>query len=65
MITLKDLKIYGFDSIERYFEYIQESHINGNFTQCKELVKELSKTQKAEFIYWLMENAPDLKRYIK
>jgi len=46
MIGKKTLKAYEFRQIENYFDYIQDSVINGNFSQVKSLFKELSNDQK-------------------
>lgn len=46
MISKKTLKYYECRTIENYFDYIQESIINGNFSQVKDLFDRLSKSQK-------------------
>ena len=46
MISRKTLKEYEFRAIENYFDYIEESIINGNFSQVKDLFKDLSKSQQ-------------------
>ena len=46
MIGKKTLKEYGFNRIENYFDYIEDSIINGNFSQVKDLFKKLSKSQQ-------------------
>ena len=46
MISKKTLKEYEFKTIESYFDYIQESIINGNFSQVKDLFNKLSKSQQ-------------------
>ena len=46
MIGKKTLKKYEFKTIENYFDYIEESIINGNFLQVKDLFNKLSKLQK-------------------
>jgi len=46
MIGKKTLKAYEFRQIENYFDYIEESMINGNFSQVKDLFNKLSKSQK-------------------
>lgn len=53
MITKTKLKEYEFNTIEDYFNYIVESKINGNFSQVKNLLKELDKEQKKYFIQYL------------
>lgn len=52
-------KIYSdldFTSKEDYFNYCVESHINGNFTQCKKLFQELPKQYKHELINFIRDN---------
>jgi hypothetical protein len=46
MIGKETLKEYEFKQIENYFNYIQESIINGNFSQVKDLFNKLSKSQQ-------------------
>ena len=46
MISKKTLKEYEYKSIEDYFNYIIDSKINGNYSQVKSLIKDLSKDQK-------------------
>lgn len=52
MIYNKDLKDYEFNNIEEYFDYIIESIINGQRKQANDLVGELSKGQKKDFMDW-------------
>jgi len=47
MISKNTLKKYEFRQIENYFDYIEESIINGNFSQVKDLFNKLSKSQKS------------------
>ena len=42
MIGKKTLKAYEFRQIEDYFDYIEESIINGNFQQVEDLFNKLS-----------------------
>lgn len=53
MVSRKDIKSYDFDTIEEYFDYIVGSKVNGNFSQVKELISELSKNQKKQFLSYL------------
>ena len=46
MIGKKILKKYEFKTIEEYFDYIEDSKINGQFPQVRELFKRLSKSQQ-------------------
>jgi hypothetical protein len=55
MVSNKTLKAYDFGNIRQYFEYILESHTNGQFKQMNELICELSKNQKIEFLQFLAE----------
>lgn len=41
---------YDFQSLTEFFDYILESHTNGNFTQVNQLISELTRQQQAEFI---------------
>lgn len=52
MVYKSDLKVYDFETIEQYFEYIVDSHINGQNKQVIDLIKALSKDQKKDFIDW-------------
>ena len=53
MISKKDLKDYEYDSIEQYYDMLVESKLNGQFSQLKEQIKELSPTQKKDAIDYL------------
>lgn len=50
MIHNKHLTELGFICMDQYFEYIIESEINGQFKQRDQLIKDLSKDQKKDFI---------------
>jgi len=56
VIGNKTLKMYEFDSITDYYEYIVESEMNGNYSQMKNLFSKLSKGQKASFLAWMRIN---------
>ena len=56
MITKTDLKTYSFNSIEDYFQMIIESKVNGQISQMKAQIKELSKPQLKDFIAWCSYN---------
>lgn len=49
-------KTLDFKSKEEYFDYCADSHTNGNFSQCKQLFKDLPKVYKHELIEWLRNN---------
>lgn len=56
---LKMIKLYkglDFESKEQYFDYCAESHINGNFSQCQRLFKDLPHKYKHELIEYLRDN---------
>ncbi len=52
MISQQYIKDLEFKTIEDLFNYIVESEINGNYAQCKELLKKLSKGQFIAFCDW-------------
>ena len=52
-------KEYDFETKEEFFDYIDESRINGNFSQLKRLVGELSEDQKREFFRYAGEMGYD------
>ena len=56
MITKKLLKDYQFQGIDNYFEYIIDSHTNGQFKQMRELISKLSKQQKKDFGIFLLND---------
>lgn len=53
MISKRNLKSMEFEEIEDYFHYIVESEINGNYSQCRDLIKELSNEQFKQYLVWL------------
>ena len=55
------LKVYGYESIEDYFNYIVDSDINGQSAQVKNLFKKLDPEQKREFIIYLRLNNINFK----
>ena len=52
MVYKSDLKVYDFETMEQYFEYIVESPIYGQDKPMIELIKSLSKDQRKDFIDW-------------
>ena len=56
MITIDNLKEYGYNSIVEYYLYIFESNKNGNKKQVLELYNELSEVQKEGFIDYCSNN---------
>ena len=55
MVTLKTIKDYEFENIEDYYDYVLGSYINGNYGQCRELIKKLSKEQKKDCYEYLQD----------
>lgn len=53
MKLIKLAKQLDFDTEENYFEYCIESHINGNFSQCEDLFKKMSKADKKRLIRYI------------
>jgi hypothetical protein len=53
MVSKKALKIYGFKTMEEFFDYIIDSKINGQSTQCVTLIKEMSLKQMKYFLKYL------------
>lgn len=56
MIYKKDLQDYEFETIEDYFEYIIDSIINGNRSQAKKLILNLSWSQRFDYLIWVDES---------
>lgn len=50
MVSQKLIKEYDFETIEDYYNYVIESKINGQHKQCNDLIIEMSKSQKIDFI---------------
>jgi hypothetical protein len=48
MVTKKTLKVYGFTSLEEYFDYVLESKNNGQLQQSRELFNELSEGMQGQ-----------------
>jgi len=55
MVSNKTLKSYDFDNLNEYFEYVLDSHTNGQIKQMNDLINKLSKNQKIEFLQFLSE----------
>jgi hypothetical protein len=53
MISKNTLKDFQFETIENYFDYIIDSKIVGQPQQVKNLILDLSKNQKKEFLIWI------------
>lgn len=65
MITKKDIEGYDFKTMEDYFDYINLSKINGNYSQVSNLIKELSQKQRILFNNFLLENRYECKELIE
>ena len=61
VVSKKLLKDYEFYSIEKYFDYIIDSQINGNHTQVKDLFKKLGKDQKRLFMAYIQNYDKSLR----
>ena len=58
--SLKTLcKEYEFENGYEYFDYIIESLINGNLTQCRELFNDLREADKKGCIRYIREMGTD------
>jgi hypothetical protein len=65
MISKQYIKDLEFEEIEDIFNYIVESEINGNFTQCKEIINKLSIDQFKQFIEWLQLDYLHIQQFIQ
>ena len=50
---IKLAKELDFNNEVEYFDYCIDSHINGNFIQCKRLFKDMKKEDRKLFISYL------------
>ena len=48
-----------FESETDYFNYCIDSYINGNFTQCKRLFKDMGRGDQKDLIEYIRLNAPE------
>ena len=62
VIGKNTLKLYEYDNIEQYFNYIIESYLNGNLGQVRDLIKDLRNDQKKDFLMYLKYD--NIKDYI-
>lgn len=65
MVSNKDIKALDFKTIDEYFDYIVASEINGNRSQVHELVDELSKQQKKDFLEYMQNMEHNIDREIE
>lgn len=47
---LKLAKSLDFETETQYFDYLTESHINGNFTSCRQLFKQMTRDQRKQYL---------------
>ena len=64
MISKKDLEDYEFETMEDYFDYVVVSRINGNFSQVKDLVKDMSNKQYNGFIRYVIDSTEAVGYYL-
>lgn len=64
MISKKDLEIYEFETMEDYYDYIVVSRINGNPSQVKDLVKDMSNSQYNGFIRYVIDSSEAVGHYL-
>jgi hypothetical protein len=55
-IMQRNLNAYGFATNDEYYNYCVDSYINGQFSQCKTLFKQLPGNNKHELIKYIDEN---------
>ena len=63
MISKKLIKDLEKENINDFYNYIVESKINGNYTQTKEFIKKLSKTQRKDFFIYC-ENEKEIYKNV-
>jgi hypothetical protein len=54
MVSIQTIKSLDFASLDEYFEYIVDSHTNGQLQQARELYNNLSDKQKKGFEDWFL-----------
>lgn len=54
LITLA--KELDFTTEKEYFDYMIDTHINGQFTQCRNLFNEMSRPNQKQFILYIEQN---------
>ena len=65
MISKQYIKSLEFEEIEEVYNYIIESEVNGNFSQCKELINKLSIKQFKSFIDWLQLDYIHIQKFLQ
>jgi hypothetical protein len=64
MATLKTLaKRLDFTSEDQYLDYLIDSHINGNFSQCRKLFADMSKADKKGFLKYMLDTNTEADIY--
>ncbi len=64
MKLIKLAKKLDFETEEQYFDYCIDSHINGNFSQCERLFKDMTKQDKKRLISYLQETShKDIEKF--
>jgi hypothetical protein len=58
LITLA--KELDFTTEQQYFEYMIDTHINGQFSQCRNLFNEMSMADKKDFLLYMRNNSDQL-----
>lgn len=61
MIGKNTLKVYGYNSINEYWNMIYNSLLNGQIRQTKEYIAKMNKSQKREFMYFFIWDLSDSK----
>lgn len=61
VVGKKTLKAYDFNDLYDYFNYINDSIINGQHKQSRDLFNKLSRLQKRHFIIYARENNFNIK----
>ena len=59
MISQKYIKELEFNNIDEFFNYVVESKINGNYSQTKEFINKMSKSQRIDFKNYLNYSETD------
>lgn len=54
-----------FETTAQYFDYLIDSHINGNFSQCKELFFDMFPADREEFLSYCKQYTEQYQFYIE
>lgn len=55
MISKDEIRRLEFDNIDDFYNYVNESFVNGNFQQGKDFILRMSNTQFLEFNEYMKE----------